>query len=95
MAEEASICVCQDFRDQLLVCNVVQDVQRCADMEVSRSGKEKGWTHIMWTNENIAIAPFKEQMIKIAPEESPGKQARLLQHCKAKWNNVFANKGFT
>ena len=76
---KASIYVYQDFRAQLLVYNMVQDIRRCADLEVSRSSKIKGRTHTMRTNENIAIGLFKEQMIKIVLEESPEKQARLLQ----------------
>lgn len=74
----ASIYVYQDFRSQLLVYNMVQDIRRCADAEVSRTGVKKGLKHPLRTNENIAVGLFKEQMIKIILEESPQRQADLL-----------------
>ena len=58
----ASIYVYQDFRSQLLVYNMVQDIRRCADAEVSRTGVKKGLKHPLRTNENIAIGLFKEQL---------------------------------
>lgn len=80
---KASIYVYQDFRAQLLVYNMVQDIRRYADSEARKTGEEKGLAYPVRTNENIAIGLFKEQMIKIVMEESPKKQARLLQALQA------------
>lgn len=77
---KASIYVYQDFRSQLLVYNMVQDIRRCADSEVSKTSSSKGLKYPLRTNENIAIGLFKEQMIRIILEESSERQAELLYH---------------
>ena len=55
VTRKASIYVYQDFRSQLLVYNMVQDIRRCADSEVSKTGVRKGLKYPLRTNENIAI----------------------------------------
>lgn len=75
---KASVYVYQDFRSQLLVYNMVQDIRRYADDEARKTGIRKGLKYPLRTNENIAIGLFKEQMIKILLEESPDRQAELL-----------------
>ena len=80
---KAAIYVYQDFRAQILVYNMVQDIRRYADSEVRKAGKGKELKHPIRTNENIAIGLFKEQMIKIVLEKSPQRQAELLQELQS------------
>lgn len=80
---KATIYVYQDFRAQVLVYNMVQDIRRYADSEVRKAGDEKGLKYPVRTNENIAIGLFKEQMIKIVLEKSPQTRAKLLHELQS------------
>ncbi len=64
-----TIYVDQDFRAQVLVYNMLQDIRKEADEEVFVKSREKGSKYPMHTNENIAIGLFKEQMIKLTLEK--------------------------
>ena len=62
---KAYIYVEQDFRAQILVYNMIQDIRRNADQRVAKAGQNNGKQHPMHVNENVAIGLFKEVMIKI------------------------------
>lgn len=66
---KSTIYVDQDFRAQVLVYNMIQDIRKEADDKVSVKGREKNCRYPMRTNENIAIGLFKEQMIKLILEK--------------------------
>lgn len=75
---KSTIYVDQDFRAQVLVYNILQDIRKEADEEVSVRGRKKGSKHPMHTNENIAIGLFKEQMIKLILEKNAVRRGQLL-----------------
>jgi hypothetical protein len=76
---KASIYVEQDFWAQTLVYNMVQDLITVADRRIAKQEKKKGYTYKMRANENIAIGLFKEQIIRIMPEEDKRLKDVLLQ----------------
>ena len=57
---KASTYVYQDFYAQILVYNMMHDIQRNADEEVSENKAGKKKKYPIRTNENIAIGLFKE-----------------------------------
>ena len=75
---KSTIYVDQDFRAQVLVYNILQDIRKEADEEVSVRGRKKGSKYPMHTNENIAIGLFKEQMIKLILEKNAVRRGQLL-----------------
>lgn len=75
---KSTIYVEQDFRAQILVYNMVQDIRKAADEKVFIKSSEKGRKYPMHTNENIAVGLFKEQMIKIILEKDGAKRGQLL-----------------
>lgn len=75
---KSTIYVEQDFRAQVLVYNMLQDIRKEADEEVSVKGREKGSKYPMHTNENIAIGLFKEQMIRLILEKNDRRRGELL-----------------
>ena len=75
---KSPIYVEQDFRAQILVYNMMQDIRKDANEEVSEKSSKKGSKYPMHTNENIAIGLFKEQMIKIILEKDGSKRGQLL-----------------
>lgn len=75
---KSTIYVEQDFRAQVLVYNMLQDIRKEADEEVSVKSREKGCKYPMHTNENIAIGLFKEQMIKLILEKNAARRGQLL-----------------
>lgn len=75
---KSTIYVEQDFRSQVLVYNMLQDIRKEADEEVSVKSREKGCKYPMHTNENIAIGLFKEQMIKLILEKNAARRGQLL-----------------
>lgn len=75
---KSTIYVDQDFRAQVLVYNMLQDIRKEADEEVSVKGREKDSKYPMHTNENIAIGLFKEQMIKLILEKNAVRGEQLL-----------------
>lgn len=80
---KSTIYVEQDFRAQLLVYNMIQDIRKAADEEVAVKSSEKGSKYPMHTNENIAVGLFKEQMIKIILEKDSAKRGQLLLELQA------------
>lgn len=83
VAGKSTIYVDQDFRAQVLVYNMLQDIRKEADDEVSIKSGEKGSKYPMHTNENIAIGLFKEQMIKLILEKNATKRGQLLFELQA------------
>ena len=75
---KSTIYVDQDFRAQVLVYNILHDIRKEADEEVSVRGRKKGSKYPMHTNENIAIGLFKEQMIKLILEKNAVRRGQLL-----------------
>lgn len=75
---KSTIYVDQDFRAQVLVYNMLQDIRKEADEGVSVKGRAKGSKYPMHTNENIAIGLFKEQMIKLILETNDVRRGKLL-----------------
>ena len=75
---KSTIYVDQDFRAQVLVYNMLQDIRKEADEEVFVKGREKGSKYPMHTNENISIGLFKEQMIKLILEKNAVRREQLL-----------------
>lgn len=75
---KSTIYVEQDFRAQVLVYNMLQDIRKEADEEVSAKGREKGSKYPMHTNENIAIGLFKEQMIRLILKKNDRRRGELL-----------------
>lgn len=69
MTGKSTIYVDQDFRAQVLVYSMIQDIRKEADDQVSVKGCEKNCRYPMHTNENIAIGLFKEQLIKLILEK--------------------------
>lgn len=65
---KATVYVYQDFRAQVLVYNMIQDVRRSTNINVRKQSKENSSKYLMCTNENITIGLFKEEMIKILLE---------------------------
>ena len=65
IAGKATIYVYQDFRSQILVYNMIQDVRNAANANLRKSHEGKIYKYPMQTNENIAIGLFKEEMVKI------------------------------
>lgn len=75
---KSTIYVDQDFRAQVLVYNMLQDIRKKADEDVSVKDCEKGSKYPMHTNENIAIELFREQMIKLILEKNAVRRGKLL-----------------
>lgn len=80
---KSTIYVDQDFRAQVLVYNMMQDIRKAADEEVSAQNSEKVRKYPMHTNENIAVGLFKEQMIKIILEKDGVQRGQLLLELQA------------
>lgn len=80
---KSTIYVDQDFRAQVLVYNMIQDIRKEADDKVSVKGREKNCRYPMRTNENIAIGLFKEQMIKLILEKDAERRRQLLFELQA------------
>lgn len=80
---KSTIYVDQDFRAQVLVYNMIQDIRKEADDKVSVKGREKNCRYPMRTNENIAIGLFKEQMIKLILEKNAERRRQLLFELQA------------
>ena len=80
---KSTIYVDQDFRAQVLVYNMIQDIRKEADDKVSVKGREKKCRYPMRTNENIAIGLFKEQMIKLILEKDAERRRQLLFELQA------------
>ncbi|MDR3341401.1 MAG: transposase, partial [Treponema sp.] len=77
-----SIYVEQDFRAQVLVYNMVEDLIREADWKVEKNGQEKHYQYEMSINENIAIGLFKEQFIRLMVEEDDEHKNKLFKRLK-------------
>lgn len=75
---KSTIYVDQDFRVQVLVYHMLQDIRKEADGSVSVKGRAKGSKYPMHTNENIAIGLSKEQMIKLILETNDVRRGKLL-----------------
>lgn len=80
---KSTIYVDQDFRAQVLVYNMIQDIRKEADDKVSVKGRKKNCRYPMHTNENIAIGLFKEQMIKLILEKDAERRSELLFELQA------------
>jgi hypothetical protein len=52
---KAGICAERDFRAQVLVCNMAEDLIREAERKVARNAREKGYKYETGINENIAV----------------------------------------
>jgi hypothetical protein len=79
---KASIYVEQDFRAQVLVYNMVEDLIGEAERKVARNAREKGYKYEMRINENIAIGLFKEQFIRLMLEEDDESKHKLFERLK-------------
>ena len=75
---KATVYVYQDFRAQILVYNMIQDVRNAANANLRKKHAWKIYKYFMQTNENIAIGLFKEEMIKILLETDPLKREERL-----------------
>lgn len=75
---KSTIYVDQDFRAQILVYNMIQDIRKAADAKVLVKGREKNCKYPIHTNENMAIGLFKEEMIKLILEKKATIRRRLL-----------------
>ena len=73
----------QDFRAQVLVYNIIQDIRKVADEEISVKSSDKGSKYPMHTNKNVAVGLFKEQMIKIILEKDGAKRGQFLLRLQA------------
>lgn len=80
---KSTIYVDQDFRAQVLVYNMIQDIRKEANDKVSVKGRKKNCRYPMHTNENIAIGLFKEQMIKLILEKHAERRGELLFELQA------------
>lgn len=92
VAGKSTIYVDQDFRAQVLVYNMLQDIRKEADDEVSIKSDEKGSKYPMHTNENIAIGLFKEQMIKLILEKEAARRGQLLFELQAEMEEYILPK---
>jgi hypothetical protein len=79
---KASIYVEQDFRAQVLVYNMVEDLIREAERKVEKNDREKHYKYEMRINENIAIGLFKEQFIRLMVEEDDEHKNKLFERLK-------------
>lgn len=78
---KATIYVYQDFRAQILVYNMIQDIRNSANKNIG--SKEGSYKYAMRTNENIAIGLFKETMISILMEEDSSKREKQLEELQS------------
>lgn len=89
---KSTIYVDQDFRAQVLIYNMLQDIRKEADEEVFVKGREKGSKYPMHTNENIAIGLFKEQMIKLILKKNAVIRGQLLFKLQAEMEEYILPK---
>jgi transposase len=76
---KASVYVEQDFRAQMLVFNIVQDLISAAQRRAVRESKQKKCLYEMQINENIAIGLFKEQFIRLMMAEDDEMKGALFK----------------
>jgi hypothetical protein len=74
----ASIYVEQDFRAQILVFNMVQDLITGAERRLKVRSRKQGYRYETRINENIAIGLYKEQFIRLIVEEDVGRKNELF-----------------
>jgi hypothetical protein len=85
----ASIYVEQDFRAQVLVFNMVQDLITGAEQRLKQRSRKRAYRYKTRINENIAIGLYKEQFIRLILEEDTGRKNELfLQLKKAMIKNI-------
>jgi hypothetical protein len=78
----ASIYVEQDFRAQVLVFNMVQDLITLAERRLKQRSRKQGYWYEMRINENIAIGLYKEQFIRLILEEDTERKNELFLRLK-------------
>ena len=69
MTGKASVYVKQDFRAQMQVYNIVQDLITAAEKRVARLAGKKRFKYVMRINDNVAIGLFKERFVRLVLEE--------------------------
>lgn len=89
---KSTIYVDQDFRAQVLVYNMMQDIRKAADEKIHEKSIKTGRKYPMHTNENIAVGLFKEQMIKIIIEKNDAKRCQLLLELQAEMEEYILPK---
>ena len=66
---KASVYVKQDFRAQMQVYNIAQDLITAAEARAARQARKKRLKHEVRVNENIAIGLLKEKFVRLVLEE--------------------------
>lgn len=84
---KATIYVYQDFLAQILTYNMMQDIRKAADFQVSNSSAHGKYP--MRTNENIAIGLFKEKLILVLLETDKKKRSCALQILQTEMGNYL------
>jgi hypothetical protein len=79
---KASIYVEQDFRAQILVYNMVQDVISGAELRAKSKTHKKRSRYTTRINENIAIGLYKERFIRLMMEEDRARKNELFIRLK-------------
>jgi hypothetical protein len=78
----ASIYVEQDFRAQVLVFNMVQDLITGAERRLKARSRKQGYRYEMRINENIALGLYKEQFIRLILEEDMDRKNDMFLRLK-------------
>ncbi|MBT9146079.1 MAG: hypothetical protein DDT42_01958 [candidate division WS2 bacterium] len=68
----------QDILSTIYLYNLVQDIIRDAEEERQEKDKHKQYKHKMTINLNIAIGIIKEDLIRMALEDDPGKRGEIF-----------------
>ena len=79
---KASIYVEQDFRAQVLVYNMVQDVITGAEMRAQVKDKKKRSRYQTRINENIATRLYKEQFVRLMLDKNTERKNGLFVRLK-------------